>query len=155
MIKLKRLINEASGGDVVYGEESPFGRGIDLWISWSPGSGQTLPLKDFKSVWITNSTSPKAAGHEDKHRVNDLVNWALKHKAVLKNKVARLHKIPVYNTVHSSDGGARRMSVWGGDIKPSGAIYMVISKETDGSYVIDFFKGFNEARNWVTSKTSD
>lgn len=153
MIRLTKILNEASGRDVVYGEESP--SGIYLWVSYAPGSGTTHPLKDFKSVWIHNSPSSKFAQNKNKYLVKDLVDWSKTRKPILKTNKAAVYKVPVYKPVHSREGGPRTMSVWGGDVQPTSGVYIVISQEINDSYVIDFFKTFNEARNWIQSKTAD
>jgi hypothetical protein len=147
MIRLKNLLNEASGKDVIYVDDNAGGK--YLWISYAPGSGTTHPLKDFKSAWLTDTKSrlDPSGAHYNKYMVNDIVKWSNRNKAVLKNKISRIHKVPVYSGVGS--GEQRNMSVWGGDINPKGEIYILIAQETDGSYVVNFFKTFNEAKNWL------
>ena len=152
MIKLKNLLKEGSS-DKVYVRDTQHG-GPHLWVAYNPGSGQTTPLKDFKSAWMTDKKTKY--GHYDAYTVNDLVKWSNSNKAVLKNKISRIHKIPVYNS-----GKESQASIWGDTgkwgeeyVKPSGAIYMLIAQDKDGSHVINFFKTFQEAKTWLKQQTA-
>ena len=152
MIKLKNLLNEGTN-DKVYVRDTQYG-GPQLWIAYNPGSGTTHPLKDFKSAWITDKKTK--FGHYNGHTVKDLVKWSNSNKAVLKNKMSRIHKIPVYNSGKEVEADIwGKTGKWGEEmVKPSGAIYMLIAKETDGSHVINFFKTFNEAKNWLKQQSN-
>lgn len=147
MIKLKSLLKEGKSSDVVYVMDDY------LWVSYSPGSGKTTPVRDLKK-FITDKSGDS---HFDSNAI-DLVKWSKSNKAVLKNKISRIHKIPVYDRVSGHD--KKQLSVWkdvgtfGDKIQPKGYIYMLIAQETNGTHVVNFFKTFNEAKNWLRQQAN-
>jgi len=135
MIKLKDILNES--------KDKVFVKDNSLWVSYNPGSGKTTPMKDKMFI-----TSKSGDSHFDSNAL-DIKKWSKENKAVLVNKISRVHKIPVYSLrTHSKD-----LSVWGGTTTPSSFIYMLVATETNGNVVVSFFKKRNEVLNFIKGQS--
>jgi len=133
-IKLKELMNE--GKDAVYIQ------GDTLWWSYSPGSGLAVPLRG--KTFFTNNSADK--GHFDVI-VEKIMKWAKTAKPLKQNRKrgSTLYKIPNYikHERMTSD-----LSVWGGDVQPQKAAYLVIIKDTTGRTLVNIFNKKQEAEHW-------
>jgi len=114
----------------------------ELWVAYGQGSGSTTQLRDIKK-FITDDRNDK---HYDSN-VSKLIKYANSNKPIKTNKSKsdRAYEILEYPSVSMG----RSYTSWGGDVKPIGKLYMVISigKNT----YVNFFKSKNEAVNWVNS----
>lgn len=147
---IKRVLKESGKNDVVF-VENVTSNWFQLWISYSPGSGITYQLKDLKHFLSDNP-----AHKEWDHMTAELVDWSNNHTPTIKRNQHKLYEIPVYNlngyrilNPNSYQTGYKDLEIFGGEIKPSKKIYMVISTETSGFHVINFFINKNEAISWT------
>ena len=60
-----------------------------------------------------------------------------------KNQNVKLFEIPTY----PASRGAEKQDLWGGNIKPNGKMYMIVTREK--SDIVNFFEKKNEAMNWM------
>ena len=135
MIKLKNILRES--------KDKVFVKDGSLWVSYNPGSGKTTPYKDKMFI-----TSKRGDSHFDSNAI-DIEKWSKTNRAVFKNKISRVHKIPVYSLrTHSKD-----LSVWGGETTPSSFLYMLVATETNGNVVVSFFKTTNEVKTWLKQQS--
>ena len=128
---LKESINEAT-------KEKVYVLNDMLWLSYSPGSGQTSRitgrgyLTDKRGDKNYDSTVPK------------FVKWANSNKPVKKTKTQKLFKIPRYDRY---DTDAAQYDIWGGDVKPKKYLYMLVASGKIN--VIAVFYSKAEAMSWV------
>jgi len=139
MIKLSSLLKESN--DKVFVQDDY------LWVSYSPGSGKTTSLRN-PNTFITDKSGDS---HFDSN-VKDIVKWSETQTPLLKNKISRVHKLPVYEVVGTGKS-SREMTVWGGDYQPTKFIYMIVMTETNGVHVIGFHKTKQEAAMWLRQQT--
>lgn len=125
------LINEKVKYDKVY---------IDsyntLWVTYSSGSGRTIPNISNKS-YMTNK-----AGDKNYNSASDIIfEWSQQNKPLKKAGNSKLFELGVYD---------RYKDPYKGD-SPSKKFYMVVDKNEKGLVVITFFKTKNESMNWIKS----
>lgn len=129
-------INEATKEYVLYNTDYK-----ELWITYAEGSGMTAQLPDLKRYFNSDSSDTE---HYD-GIVRKLVKWSEVTKPMkqTKNQKVKLFEIPTYPASH----GAEKQDLWGGNIKPNGKIYMIVTREK--SDIVNFFEKKNEAMNWM------
>jgi len=102
-----------------------------LWRAYAPGSGSVTVFKGLPTGYITDKSSDK----------NFDINAKTISRAFPKGKVIQLD---VYDY---RDGDQKNYKVFGGDVKPSKRLYMVVSKQKD--VVVNFFDKKGEAAYWA------
>ena len=132
---IKSLITEAPTKNKLYI------LGNTLWLSYSPGSGETCILKSNKS-YITS----KSGDSNFNSIVKGIISWTSYNKPLSKNKIKSIYKIPYYDA--SSTVDPNQLSVWNekGKVQPKDR-FIVIIKEQD-YYVINFFDSKQAATKW-------
>lgn len=149
--ELKQMIREElqtlmEGSDKhVYVEK--YGSYITLWSSYASGSGTTTLIKK----WNTFYTDKSGDSHYD-DIVRHIVGWSKNNKPVVKGTNGNVYKIPFYDSITYSDQhNTRQLSIWGGNIKPKGYVWLTVQKFGEGSKhnIVSLFKNKNEATAWV------
>jgi hypothetical protein len=147
-----------------------------LWISNSPGSGNTQPIKDYKTAL---SDHPEFSKHtSSSYFVELFVRWKSSQKPLKSKKiyggVMEIYQIPVYPLIMS---GASWRNVWNTSmaaydiynvnshtnfgvhipetdiVKPIKFVYAVYSQQKN--IFIHIMKTKNEAMAWFNSTTSE
>ena len=138
MIKLKELLSESR--DKVFIQDDM------LWVSYSPGSGQTTPIRNLRTYWTDKSSDSNFESN-----VRNIVKWSETQKPILKNKISRVHKIPVYDRGRGRTSS--ELSIWGGIQTPNSFLYLLIATETNGIHVVSFFKSRKEIVTWLKGQS--
>ena len=130
---------EAKSKEQVYMQDNT------LWWSYSPGSGQTKPIRDFKSYF----TDKSGDSHYDAIAVK-IVKWANQNTPLKqsKSKTRKLFKIPVYESGRLIGYETSNLSIWGGNTKPIKYYYLVVIKEQNYHLIHIFIKS-SEAMYWL------
>lgn len=152
--------------------------GDTLWLSHSPGSGITQPIKDYKTAL---SDHPEFSQHTgSSYFVEKIKKWRddrrnppMKSKKIY-GGVMEIHKIPVYS--NATLGRNRSVTSWNTGmaaydiydvnthtdfsvhipendiIQPISYVYLVYSEQKN--IFVSIFKTKNEAMGWFNSTTS-
>lgn len=147
---VRKTLNESSKNDVLFVEKVS-NNWYQLWMSYSPGSGTTYQLTNFKK-FLSDNPEHK----EWDHITKDIIEWSNLHTPTIKRNQHKLYEIPIFdlNRYRATNPqlyqpGYRDLEIFGGEIKPVGKIYMVISTETSGFNIINFFNNKAESISWT------
>lgn len=138
ILKEEHLMTEAKQPQVYIIDDT-------LWYSYNPGSGSTTMLKSKRPFW-----TDKSGDDSFNSTVKDFKKWATQNKPTKKSKKGLMFKIPVYDYAPDT-GQSTKLSVWGGDIKPKGYKWMVITPMGEGSKytIVSLFSKQVEALHWL------
>jgi len=122
---------------IYFEKHSP--KSYQFWFSWSPNSGKSSYMDMIKPPYKTNKSGDSNFDGDVDEIVSD---WSSQNKPVKKIGDTSIFKIPVYQ--YEPHSTARRLEVWGGDIKPIEYVYMSVDSNKTIT-VIGFFKTLKEA----------
>lgn len=153
--KIRKRLNESGSKDVVFIEKLT-SSDYSLWISYNPGSGHTVGLKSDMKRFFSSDNKSKYYDYT----VNSILkDWVPMATPIKKNKVSKVFAIPVYDLIgyertndHLYGVSYKDLDIFNGDIKPIGIVYMVVSTETSGIKIVNFFKKKNEAFAWLAGQ---
>ena len=123
---------------IIYNNEQNY---KELWLTYAQGSGSTIQLPDLKK-YLNSDNTDKEHYDSDVLKIKDIVK-SMKPLKSAKEKDSKLYEIPTYGEAR----GNNRYDIFGGDVKPNGKIYMIVTNEK--STIINFFEKKNEALNWI------
>jgi hypothetical protein len=132
-MRLNNFLNEAF-------QDKVFIHSDTLWYSYSPGSGTTAIIKNRK--YLTDKTGDKNFNDIVRH----LVKYSNGNKPLKSKGNSKIFEIPFYNNAIFNYS---KFDIWGGDIKPSKKVYMIVN--TGSINVINFFDSKNEALAWINT----
>jgi len=121
---------------IIYNNEQNY---KELWLTYSQGSGSTIQLPNLKK-YLNSDITDKEHYDSDVLKIKDIVKSM---KPIAKTKNSKLYEIPTYPEAR----GNNKYDIFGGDVKPNGKIYMIVTNEK--STIINFFEKKNEAMNWI------
>ena len=136
-MKFRDFLNEAEQEHVIYVKSNY----PELWITYAQGSGQTIQLPNLNK-YLTN----KQGDSNYEASVGKLVKWSKTAKTMKKSGNSKLFEIPQYPMAKMGE----KYDIFGGDIKPTKKIYMVID-DNGKIVVVNFFESKNEATAWIKS----
>jgi len=133
-MKFKDFLTESKSDKVIYVEN-------ELWVTYDQGSGMTAYLPD-----ITKYLTDKGDDKNFDSLVPRLSKFAKANKPMKQNKskTVKMFEVPTYPHIRNG-----RYDIWGGDVKPNGKIYMIITEEKNT--IVNLFKSKNEASAWMRS----
>jgi len=133
-MKFRDYLNETTDDKVIYVDN-------ELWVTYGQGSGQTSYLPD-----LTKYLTDKGDDKNFDSLVPKLSRFAKSNKPMKQNKskTVKMFEVPTYPHVQYE-----AYDIFGGDIKPNGKIYMIITEEKNT--IVNFFKKKNEALAWMRS----
>mgnify|MGYP006899555132 CR=1 FL=1 len=110
-----------------------------LWVAYGNGSGITSYMPDIKKFLSDDNSD---AVHYDSI-VPKLEEWSEYAKPLKKKDNIKLFEIPVYPRSEQH----RSLDIWGGDVKPSGKLYLIVTIEKNT--IVNLFDNKNEAMHWL------
>ena len=112
-----------------------------LWVSHWPGSGSTTEFHEDPARFRGYKSNDLSDNKHFDSNVTKILKWAKDVKPLDKKDKTSLYKIPVYPPFKNHED----FTVWGGDVKPTHFIFMLIATGGNNITYLNFFKTRKEA----------